>query len=92
MKINKILFAIAMSFATLSPLAAVWEKSTKTVLEKTMENVTYSWDNGDRYKGQIINDGTRTGLGIYKWSDGDHYIGGYSNNKRDGYGTYLAKE
>jgi len=90
MNIKKTLFAIAMSLATLSPLAAVWEKSTKTALEKTMENVTYSWDNGNRYKGQATNDGTLTGLGIHKWPNGEYYIGNRSNNKQDGYGIALV--
>jgi len=79
-----------IALATLSPLAAVWEQSTKAAFGKVMEYVNTSWDNGDRYKGQKENDGTRTGLGVYKWSDNTYYIGNFLNNSRDGYGMYLA--
>lgn len=68
------------------------QKSTKAALEKTMEYVNSSFDNGDRYKGQKASDGARTGLGIYKWSDGDYYLGNFSNSKIDGYGMNLVQD
>jgi len=49
-------------------------------------NPTFSWNNGDRYKGQKYNNKCY-GLGAYYWGDiGSFYFGGWRESKRDGYG------
>jgi len=53
-------------------------------------NSTYSWDNGDRYKGQKNSDGSRSGLGAYYWNSGTIYFGSFSNNLMDGYGICIS--
>jgi len=82
-----IFIALAASF----PSAAVWEQSTKTALGKVMEYASESWNNGNRYKGQLVNN-QLVGLGIHKWSNGEYYIGHYKNDKQDGYGITLVAE
>jgi hypothetical protein len=52
-------------------------------------NPTYSYNNGDKYKGQA--NGARNGKGVYCWNEaGSFYFGDYKNKDRDGYGIYLC--
>jgi len=81
-----------IALATLSPLAAVWEQSTKAALGKATEYVNSSWTNGGSYKGQTENNGTIAGLGILKWSSGQYYLGYFSNSKKSGNGIYLTSD
>jgi hypothetical protein len=51
-------------------------------------NPSNIFDNGDRYKGQS----RLNGMGAYLWSDGTMYLGSASENKRNGYGIYIAAD
>ena len=57
----------------------------KTEYKNAKERIYYN--NGNRYKGDIIN-GKREGKGIIYYIDGDIYEGEWKNGKREGKGIY----
>ena len=62
----------------------------RNLINKVVTNVTKSYDNGAKYKGEYSN-GSRTGLGMMYWSDSkDSYWGEYYNGDRNGQGIYIA--
>ena len=62
----------------------VWTSRIKTLLSSKSE----SYDNGDKYRGDLVEDVTRTGTGIYVWGDGTLYFGGWDTDLQDGKGVY----
>lgn len=54
-------------------------------------NTTYTYANGDIYKGDFKN-GERHGIGSITYANGDTYEGGWVNDKKNGQGTYNWKE
>ena len=42
---------------------------------------------GNRYEGQVDQDGKEHGKGVKSWSDGIRYVGEFSERRRHGHGT-----
>lgn len=53
--------------------------------------VTMSFQNGDRYVGEIYQR-KRHGYGIYYYANGDIWFGPYHNDQRNGYGVLFSEE
>ena len=64
--------------------ADVWTSRIKSLLSAKSE----AYDNGDKYRGDLVEDVTRTGTGIYVWGDGTLYFGGWDTDLQDGKGVY----
>ena len=47
-----------------------------------------SYENGDKYRGELVDEVTRTGTGVYMWGDGTIYFGGWSSDMHEGKGIY----
>ena len=62
----------------------------RSALRKCNDYVTKMYDNS-HYKGQL-NDGVRSGLGMYYWFDGVYYIGNWRLGKKNGEGMYLTDQ
>jgi len=62
----------------------IWTSRIRSILAAKSE----PYDNGDKYRGDLVEDVTRTGLGIYMWSDGTLYYGGWDTDMQDGKGVY----
>jgi hypothetical protein len=58
-------------------------------LSKTQEYVNETYNGGDRYKGQLEN-GIRSGLGMYCWQDHQYYFGSWASGNMNGHGMCLA--
>ena len=46
------------------------------------------YDNNDSYRGDLVDEVTRTGLGIYMWADRTLYFGGWDSDMQSGQGVY----
>ena len=68
---------------------SVTDKTWHDILKKAIStNPRHTWDDGERYKGQ---DRTN-GMGAFHFSNGDMYFGRLRDNKRDGFGIYIASD
>lgn len=61
-----------------------WMSRIRSILASKFE----PYDNGDKYRGDLVEDVTRTGTGIYLWNDGTVYFGGWDTDMQDGKGIY----
>ena len=53
--------------------------------------MSLTYQNGDRYVGEIVN-GKRDGYGIYYYAEGNYYYGQYKDNRRRGYGALFRTD
>lgn len=54
----------------------------------TDSTVTVLLPNGDKYTGEIDNDGFKKSGGTYQWASGERYRGDYRNDRKEGQGMY----
>ena len=78
-------------FITVCTTISLYAQEWKTTFSKSLENVSITYGNDDKYKGQLSN-GSLEGMGIYYWSSGIYYFGNWSNGQLNGYGIYLVPE
>ncbi len=62
-----------------------------TDYQETHRFVSLTYQNGDRYVGEIVN-GKRDGYGIYYYAEGNYYYGQYKDNRRRGYGALFRTD
>lgn len=68
------------------------EKENKLYDMKTQYDyafVSITYNNGDRYIGEIVR-GKRHGYGIYYYANGDYWYGQYNNDIRNGFGAHFT--
>lgn len=67
----------------------IYENLWYPKLSRLLERSNLSFDNGDAYRGQVINEVERDGIGLYKWGNGHVYFGNYKKNVQEGRGVYM---
>lgn len=58
---------------------------------RTYMYAQFTYDNGDRYVGEIYN-GKRHGYGVYYFKNGGFWYGLFIDNKRSGYGAHFTSD
>lgn len=66
-----------------------YEPSVQFIDQYKFQSLSYQ--NGDRYVGETINN-KRDGLGIYYYTNGNYYYGRYRNNLRNGFGAMFKSD
>mgnify|MGYP003292488983 CR=1 FL=1 len=61
-----------------------WTSRIAVILAEWSE----AYDNGDKYRGDIVDGATRTGYGVYMWADSTLYFGGWRSDMQEGMGVY----
>ena len=84
-RISKIiLLFIGIYFA-----GSLWGQNLKSTFSKNMEYVNKTYENNEKYKGQLVN-GSREGLGIYYWNVESFYFGNWHDGEMHGYSINLV--
>ena len=63
-----------------------------TKIAGLLKTPSLKYDEGDKYRGDLVGGAERTGIGIYMWRDGQFYFGGWDTNMKDGKGVYSMPE
>jgi len=81
-----LLLVVLMTGAVAQDLPMAWRSRLRTIIN---ENATYSWDDGDRYKGETGSVWQIHGIGVYSFANGAAYFGHFQNGVRSGIGIYM---